>query len=639
MSGPRPAVLRRLQAIPHGRGVLLAVAVLALLLVADGTRRAIAIRSDLVEAKAALDRSRATLTPLLAFEASAWPDRAGYDALLVDVTLASERMESARGRLGYLRYLLYAAGLVPVVGEQAAAAPRTLDLGADISAHAASLMRIGEPLFAGSGRVAERARTVLVVRAAEMDADLAALERSGVEARRLAGVRWMGPAARAQGLLAALADDLSQVGEVRQFTQAAATGLDPLLGFGGGRRYVVMGQNEQEIRPTGGFMGTMGVIEVADGRLGSSEYRSSYDFDPPGGQTGRVAPPSLNEMMGARQWVLRDANWDAHFPTSAERTLVFLEQDQRIRADGAVAVNTPMIQRLLRATGPLQVEGFDEPLTADGFISQLEEEIFGQSGDTNLRKRQLLQPVLRLLISRVQEADGSALPALLGALTEGIRSRDLQVYMRDPAAQALVARLGADGALEPVPGHDFLAVVDGNISFNKIQIAIRRDIVYLARSDGWVDVRITWTNERSTFTGTRYARLGKGGEIYEPSLRGTLPAEGTFGNYVRIYVPANSTFDSMSGFTRPPGLRQVGGLSELGGLVTVPDGKSVSVRLSYRPGGAGAPIPEGVVFWKQGGQTRDTLRVGVARGDQQATPFDGPFTEDLRIPYERPQTR
>jgi hypothetical protein len=342
-----------------------------------------------------------------------------------------------------------------------------------------------------------------------------------------------------------------------------------------------------------------------------------------------LPPDSLRLSMGAGGWYVRDAAWDPDFPVSAERVLQFLKEDQGIEADGVIAVNTPMIQLLLRATGSITVDGFAEPLTAENFLAQLEEEIFEAGTNSVARKRQLLQPVLRTLIGRVQDASADQVPRLIAAFTQGARSRELQVYSREARSADLLRQFNVTGSMERLPGHDMLAVVDSNISYNKIQSAIRRDITYLARADGKVDLLVRWTNERSSFTGTRYTRLGQGGQIWDPVARRMNEAPGVFGNYVRLYVPLGTTFEFMQGFAGQPRIEIAEDFTVLAGLVVVPDGKTVSLRLTYTPrGGQGTTEPQGLFFWKQGGQQRDQLRVVAGAGEQQVTVFDGKFDRD-----------
>lgn len=632
------AVMARLRRRPGRREViaLAAAGVLMALLGVDAAWRLRDARAEAVLAARDLQTTRAVLGPLLRFDPAGWPGPDQYQEIVRQLDSAQAHLDRAHRRVGYLRYVAWSVGWVPVAGPQVAGGATALELGREVTAQAGALLRTSEPLFAGEGRVAERAREVLVVRHEALDAELAALERASAEADRLRRVRWTGPLRRMEPLVTELSTSLAGIASVRQVSTAAAVGLDPLLGFDRPRTYLVMGQNEQEIRATGGYLGTLGVITVERGRLTTSDYRSSYDFDP-ARWPNRPPPGPLARYMGSDTWFLRDANWEADFPTSARRVVDFFKADQGVAVDGVVAVDTPMVQLLLGATGPLTVEGVAEPLTAQNFLTALEEELFESGKDSQVRKRQILQPVLRLLIQRVQEASASRVAPILSALHRGAAGRDLQLYGVDERVQTLSERLGASGRLAPREGRDFVAVVDSNISYNKIQVAIRREITYTSRADGRVDLLVRWINERSTFSGQRYSRLGQGGQLWNAQTATMAPAVGTFGNYVRIYFPPDTTFDLIDGFSAFPGITEEGDARVLGGLVVVRDRDSATLRLSYRPGGPNAPRATGVDLWKQGGQTRDTLRVYLADGQRQEVPFDGPFVKDLSFDYPASQ--
>lgn len=76
------------------------------------------------------------------------------------------------------------------------------------------------------------------------------------------------------------------------------------------------------------------------------------------------------------------------------------------------------------------------------------------------------------------------------------------------------------------------------------------------------------------------------------------------------------------------------GVSVLSGMVVVPDGKTVSLRFTYLPGGDASKRPTGVDVRKQGGQTRDELRVFLAAPrNTQITPYSGVFDRDMSFEY------
>src|SRR5262249_52909007 len=119
---------------------------------------------------------------------------------------------------------------------------------------------------------------------------------------------------------------------------AAAPALPQALGMRGPRAYLVLGQNERETRPTGGFIGSMGRLVLDRGALSESVFQPSYAFDTPG--RAPVRPPQeLAKFMNAGAWYVRDANWWADFRTSAAQVERFWDADQGGSVDGVIAVD------------------------------------------------------------------------------------------------------------------------------------------------------------------------------------------------------------------------------------------------------------------------------------------------------------
>lgn len=606
---------------------LVVLAALFVVLVVDAGLRLRDARRELGESIVLLDRSKATLGPLLQFDTSVWPGRDGYSQLQADLRDAESHLRRADRRLGYLQWLSFLGWVIPRYGETIRSGPALLDFTTEVTAHAAGVLQEASPLFVGTGTSGERARSVFVGRHAALDAHLGGLEGLRADGERLSAVRWAGPAGRAATLLPELNDDLTRVTSVRATATRMAAGLDPLLGFGGPRTYIILGQNEQEIRPTGGFAGTMGLVKLVDGKIATFEYASAYEYDPKPDKL-RNPPDDFAIGSGVVWWYVRDANWWPSFPRSARAFQQFLLEDRDLRTDGVVAVDTEMLRLLLQALGPMTVEGVDVPLTAENFYVVLEEEIFGEDPNVGAKKRSILGKVLQQSIDRLQSADADNVPALVGVLREGVAGRHLQLFGNDSRVQAVAEGFGADGTLRPREGRDFVAVVDANVSYSKIAAAISRETTYLRRGDGRVDLFVSWRNTLSQFAGQRYKRLGKGGLLYRPELGGLTRENGLYANMFRIVLPPGSTVESAEGFQ--PIFRVEDGMTVVFGRVVVVDGDQQTVAVTYRPAGS----PAGVDVWKQGGQEQDRLRILVANGRQQETLFDGAFVKDTAVSFQ-----
>ena len=118
--------------------------------------------------------------------------------------------------------------------------------------------------------------------------------------------------------------------------------------------YLLLAQNNDELRPTGGFISSIGVLAISRGipRLGSfvDSYRAE-NWDKPHPDP----PEALRKYMGLDLWVTRDANWWPDFPTSAKAVAELYELNQDRQVDGVLAIDVTGAARLLEALAPLEL--------------------------------------------------------------------------------------------------------------------------------------------------------------------------------------------------------------------------------------------------------------------------------------------
>lgn len=613
------------------RAALAAIIVLGLVLSVDTATRIRSARQHLLRAQIELQTVQQTLGPAIRLDADHWPSSAAYADARVHLAVARGEIDATRSALGWLLRVAPVARWVPWYGPPIAHAPALLALGDDATAAAADALTAIAPLFDGTDHpVLVTAHEVFVIHAAEVDRALTRLEAARTRADALQHVGWHGPFAVASSTLQLLTDQLATVGTAHALTRSLATSLDTLIGWEQPTRYAVMGENDHELRATGGFIGTLGVVTLQAGRITNRDYRSSADFDPPGQRTGRVPPEPMATYMGAGEWLVRDANWWPDYPTSAEQLLQFLHADARVDAEGVIALDTTMLGLLLRALGPVQLAAYPEPLTPENWLTQVEASILAAERESShdLAKQAYLRPVMEELLRRAESAHAAQLPGLVRAMRTGIEGRHFQAFHRDPAAERIVEQIGAAGRLQPPPsGTDLVAIVDTNMSYSKNQPAITRDAIYLRRSDGLVDLAIHWRNDLAAYEGARFTRLSASGELFNRTTRGFDRIPGVYGNYARIYLPPDTNLVEATGFSEAARLGSEIGMTLVSGWVVLRDGEERTVRITYRP----APGVQRVTFWRQGGQTVTNLRVLQNMGTQQHTLFAGALTTDRTI--------
>src|SRR4051812_24084293 len=146
--------------------------------------------------------------------------------------------------------------------------------------------------------------------------------------------------------------------------------IPDLLGFTKPKSYLLLVQNNQELRATGGFITAVGKLTVANGRITSINFVDSFNIAP-NNVDHPLAPDPLKRFMDIPILFLRDANWSPDFPTSARMASSIYAQDTGVQVDGVITIDLRAVQFLVGALAPLQIPGSDVPLTADNVIQEM----------------------------------------------------------------------------------------------------------------------------------------------------------------------------------------------------------------------------------------------------------------------------
>lgn len=355
-----------------------------------------------------------------------------------------------------------------------------------------------------------------VARAAEA---LAAIDPEDIPAEHRAEIAAL--AASAGGIRRAFADFLP-------LADAAGT----VLGADGSRRYLLVFQNQHELRPTGGFIGSFAEVTLTDGRISNLYFPPGGSYDIQGDVRAWLNPPDPLRLVAGR-WRFHDANWFPDFPTSAKKLSWFYEKSGGPTVDGVIAVNATVLSELLAVVGPVPMPDYGVTLTAENVLDEVQRAVELHPTDP-AKPKQILADLLPILLGRLQSPSPQMSLALAELVGRGLSARRIQVSVTDAAAAETFARFGWDGALKETAG-DYLNVVVTNIGGEKSDAVIRDDIMHEVMIAG--DGRVTDT---VTMTRTHRGRAG-------------VPLTGT-GNYtyLRVYVPEGSALVSAAGDFETP---------------------------------------------------------------------------------------
>jgi hypothetical protein len=293
--------------------------------------------------------------------------------------------------------------------------------------------------------------------------------------------------------VAAAADAMELLQRGRDATRLATS----MLGADDPRRYLVMVQNNGELRGTGGIIGFLAVLDVQGGALQLSDpegvnpeavvddaelivrgrFSERDALDSPVDRPDDFADRYDAIAAGA---FLASTNADPDLPTVAPIVLDLYEQRAGQRLDGVIAIDPLALQRIQAAVGPLELSSevrdlapnLPHPIPPERLASTLLIDVYDALGGPTDERRLYQTAVAEASLSSVLGGDWEA-TAVAEAVAGSFTTRHIQVYTRDAEAQEAALRLGAAGELAPArAGDDLLAITANNAAGNKMDVHV-----------------------------------------------------------------------------------------------------------------------------------------------------------------------
>ncbi len=309
--------------------------------------------------------------------------------------------------------------------------------------------------------------------------------------------------------------------------------LQELIGANGLRRYLVVFQNNEELRPTGGFMGSYALVDIKDGQIKKMEVPGGGFYDLKGALNVRVAAPGPFNIFSPL-WQPWNANWFFDFPTSAQKISWFYQHSSGPSVDGVIAVNARVMTQLLTQLGEINMPEYNKVITAANFIEETQRAVELEYDKIENRPKKFISDLVPKVFEKLAAVEEVKAPAVINVLSEALLSRDIQLYFFDTETEKKVVRLGWSGKAVFPKDSDYLAVVHTNITGGKTDQMMKDDLDYQAeiQTDGSVIARVKLTR----------THFGTPDDIF-------TGVENM--DYVRFYVPDDAVFISAQDFVGP----------------------------------------------------------------------------------------
>ena len=327
-----------------------------------------------------------------------------------------------------------------------------------------------------------------------------------------------------------------------------AINLPALLGAAedGPKKYLVLIQNEDELRPSGGFITAFAEAVVFQGDVLSLEFTPTDNF------VNRekvfpAAPWQMQDFMNIHVLIFRDSNWYADFRTTAIWAEYLYTYTGGSPLDGIIAIDQQLLAGLLSITGPLDVPDLDRIVSAANIYSvmRLEKSPSAEEMlDPNWDRKNFMEPIAEAVLGRLLSAEDLDWKAMTSLLVGMLNNKHILLQVDDRDLMELIARRGWDGALRR-ENSDFLMVVEANIGYNKVNANVEREITYdvdlsdinLPTSNLTVRIK-NLSRSNNEFQCTQYTRIPEVDDSANIYL--DYPMEGCYYSYVRVFLPENA---------------------------------------------------------------------------------------------------
>lgn len=322
--------------------------------------------------------------------------------------------------------------------------------------------------------------------------------------------------------------------------------LPAILGAAVPKNYLLLFQNDKEIRPTGGFITAYAFLQINKGQVSTSVSDDIYRLDERLLATCRskicpLTPPPpivryLPEVSGRPRsaWSMRDSNISPDLPTSAkefERMYTLLGQG--LPFDGLIYIDSQVVEELIEVTGSIDIFGtpysskVDHRCNCPNVIFELENYAEIASKGEQDRKA-ILGVLMQQILAKSMGSEVDKIPQLLDTIVRLANHKHVMFYMHDSSVQKSFATLNWTGEIKNYSG-DYLHINDANFAGGKSNLYVEQTVTQeiSKQSSGIYKKKLTI-------------------EYKNPQGFNTW-LNGINRDYVRIYVPAGSKLISSKG--------------------------------------------------------------------------------------------
>lgn len=308
--------------------------------------------------------------------------------------------------------------------------------------------------------------------------------------------------------------------------------------------YLVLLQNSNELRPTGGFIGSYAIINVAKGRIEKAEVSDIYEAD--GQIKGHVEPPEpIQEAFQLGEWRLRDANWEADFSESGQKLNWFFDKAGVRDYQIIVATNLSVFEELAGLLGKIELPDYNEVITRENLWEKAQHYAQYNFFPGSKQKRDFLSDLAFAVKEKLMKSNILTKFRLIKLTERMFAEKQVMLWGKNESLENIFDDLGWSGKLKKVkcPWYrqncirDYLTINEANLGVNKANCCIERNVkLTISRDAGSLkhNLEIKFKNNSNNQWGGKYKAWVR---VYAPN------SESVQGFWAEVPVGEEKTYN------------------------------------------------------------------------------------------------
>lgn len=381
------------------------------------------------------------------------------------------------------------------------------------------------------------------------------------------------------------------------------------------KTFMILFQNDMELRPGGGYIGSFGILKIKNGKFVGIKIYDLSIFD--GKISSIIEPPyPLGEVFRTNSWKLRDSNWSPDFSENAKRAEHFYTLGGgEEKFDGIFAINSNVFSSFLKVTGPITISDYPGIYDAENGVLNLEYQVekgYIEQGIKKEERKLIMDELAKIIIEKIQNLSILQKIKMARAIQENLSQKNIQLFFKDEKIQNQIEKSNWAGKIEKEWKKDYLMIVDANLGSYKSDYYMKRSFEYkidLSKKIPEAKLKIYYKHT---------------GKTKDWMTRDYL-------SYLRVYAPENSWLTNSKNLNKTIKFGSDFSKKSFGSLVEVPLNQEKIVEFEYSLPTSFDSENYDLLIQKQSGISEIPAKVTIIEKNKKEKSYTFTLKEDWQL--------